>query len=96
MQKSAGQTPFKPPAVVLWLRPRTDVESSLCPTYPWKKIKNEDWSLILKKFISIQCDHMEIMVLRFLHCYFMLLCVQIMHKIINFIIMLPWLTDNTI
>ena len=96
MQKSAGQTPFKPLAVVLWLRPREDVEVKSLFQLSLEGSKHKNWTLFLRKFINIQCDQMEITILRFPHCYITLLCVPIMHKIINFIVMLPWFADNTI
>ena len=93
MQKSAGQTPFKPPAVVLWLRPREDVEVKFLFQLSLEGSKHKNWTLFLRKLIK--CDHMELTILRFSHCYITLLRVPIMHKIINFIVMLPWFADNT-
>ena len=94
MQKSAGKTPFKPPAVVLWLWPQEDVEVQSLLQLSLERSKHKNWTLFLRKLIKN--DHMELTILRFSHCYITLLRVPIMSKIINFIVMLPWFADNTI
>ena len=94
MQKSPGQTPFKPPAVVLWLWPQEDVEVKSLLQLSLERSKHKNRTLFMRKLIKY--DHMELTILRFSHCYITLLRVPIMHKIINLIVMLPWFADNTI
>ena len=93
MQKSAGQTPFKPPAVVLRLWHQEDVEVQSLLQLSLERSKHKNWTLFMRKLIK--CDHMELTILRFSQCYITLLRVPIMSKIINLIILLPCFLDNT-